>query len=571
MKQYIWLLFFYSLSLYSNQILEIKESINLIDFLKENEHYTIYKQNFFLKPQNFDLSKIIFYLDCEASTIDYLIDKRGNYSLHKKEIYLYEYPLDQKEYITKKKEKACYFYNRKNKILIQTTKAQWPNIIYPNSNLQFSKDFSISFWFFPLTFNLKEQNILYWNSFSEDKHKQFKIYLEQGNLKLKLKNLLFSSNKAFDIDQILISRNQLEEEKNWKHFFLSFSISKSQIIIFLNHTIQKIIILPKDVELDFSNQDVPPIQIGKDYLGFLDEFYILNQSYEVPITFFNFSDFSLEHKSGRMNLSQNSYFTPIIDISKDTHQILIDLEYFIPKGTFLKIEYTTFDKIEQLKTHEHYWNILPLDRYTYHTKFTLEREKFGIKNKYLQFKITMIQDSKGMYTPILKNFYLKKIRFSSISPPKNLKIIPELSNENQICLEWEVIPEEEVENYGGYKIHIGIREKEFSFVLDQTLQNSEWKIINKKNTDFPITEKEKIFFENRKQYFEQYRRNHIRIILKKEDLIRYYENFISESQFSRNRIPILFEKNRIYYFAVSAYKNQGYVKSKLSNIVEYQF
>lgn len=568
-KYYILLFFLCIFDLYSNHIIQLKDNINLLLYLKEDLNFTTKKQNFFLKTQEINATQIIFYLDCEAPTVDLLTDQKGNYTILKKEIYLYEYPIGQNEYLTKKKEKACYFYNRKNQILIETKKNQWPNDVFANSTLEASSDFSISFWFFPLTLNLKEQNLFYWNSFLEDSHKQLKIYLEQGNLKLKVRNLIFLKNRTIDIDQILIPRSQLEEKFSWKHVFLSFSISKNQISFFLNNKTQKIITLPKGIYLDFYNWNQPPIEIGKDYLGFIDEFYILNRSYDVPITFYNFSNFSLEPKSGRIQQTIHSYFSPILDLSKDTQKINLNLEYLIPKGTSLKIEYTTSEEIDPFKTLEINWNPLTLNPNSNSAKFSLERLQ-SLK-RYIQFKITMIHDSEGNYTPRIKTFEIEKISFPTLINPKNLRIIQELSNENQICLEWERIPDEEIENSGGYKIHIGIREQEFDFVLDKHYQNAEWKVIKKNSTEFPLTEKEKIIFPNRKLYFEKLQRNHIRIILKKEDLIDYYNTFIKESSFSKNRIPIIFEKNHIYYFAVSAYKDYGYTRSELSNVVGYQF
>ncbi|MFN3604696.1 MAG: hypothetical protein ACK4UJ_08310 [Leptonema sp. (in: bacteria)] len=560
MKPFTFFLFFLNFSLFGDSLVEIKEKLDVIPLLDENLEGKVVHHNFLLKNQSYP-SHILFYLDCEGDH-DLLTDRTGHYSFLKKEIDLYEYSTQNQEYLSNKKDQACFFSNRNNQILIETKNGQWPYSISFEQNQSF--DFSLSFWFLPLTLNLKEQNLFLWNSFSQENQKQFKIYIEQGNLKLKIKNIIFAESQPILLDLILLERKELEKT-SWKHFFLSFSTSKKQIKFFLNNTIQKIITLPKKIDINFYDWSYPPFLIGKNFIGFLDEFYILNKFYDTPITFYHFSPIYLNPKSGRTNGTPKIFYTPIISLPKDTQMLNIFLDYEIPKGTVLKFEYTTYENLNQQRKN---WTNILLQKKGF-TNFFLER--FVNLESYIQFRITMLQDSEGLRSPVIKKFQLERVPFSPLKPPSNLKVIPELSNENQICLEWEKSTDEEVESLGGYKIHVGIKEKEFDFVMDHFFINQDWKIINKKNSEFPLTDKEKESYKNRKSFWDQYIRNHIRIIITKEDLMNYYETFIKDSNFSRNRISLYWENDRIYYFAISNYKYKDSVKSDISNVVSYSF
>lgn len=557
----IFFFLFWNFSLFGNQIEFLEKQIDILNLIIKKEN--LKSKNLFIQNQNIDPKVLLFYLDCEAKSTDFLIDKSGNFSFIKKEISFYSYPERSNEFFTNKKESACSFSKRKDRILIETKSELWFDSIYYNLESNKELEFSISFWFYPFTLNLKEQNLFLWNSFINQENKQFKIYIEQGNLKLKLKNVLYKENNPINMDEIIIKKKELEQP-NWYFVFLSFSPKKNQILVFFNGKTHKVILLPENSFFDFMDWSHPPLQIGGDYLGLIDEFYILNQFYNFPITFYNYPPFMLNINSGRTNLNPKTYYTPIIYLTNDTKLIEILIQYLVPQGTLLKIEYNTFDKIPDSNE----WKEFIIDKNQSIYQKKLERTK-DLKEK-IQFRITLFQDSNGIFSPVIQKFKIEKINFEPIDSPKNLRIIPELSTEDQICLEWDTVPNEEIEIKGGYKIHIGINDKNYSFVLDKILVDKEWKKITKKNTEFPLTEKEKEYFKNRKTYWEQYKRNHIRVIIKKEDILQYYDSFI-DTLSSKNRIPLIFEKDRVYYFAISSYLYSDVVKSELSNSVSFRF
>lgn len=561
MRRKIFFYLFFNFSIFGNQIEFLEKKIDLLNLIIQSEN--LKSKNLYIQNQNIDPSVLLFYLDCEAKSADFLIDKAGNFSFLKKEIKFYRYSENSNEYFTSKKEIACSFRKRKDRILIETKSEQWFDSIYHNleSNKQF--EFSLSFWFYPFTLNLKEQNLFLWNSFINQENKEFKIYIEQGNLKLKLKNVLYKGSTPINIEEILIKKKELEQA-NWYHIFLAFSPKENQILVFFNGKNHKIILLPENTYFDFFDWSHPPLQLGGDYLGLMDEFYIFNKFYNFPITFYNYPPITLNITSGRTNLNPITYSTPVIYLPNDTKSIEVFIQYSLGEGTLLKIEYNTFD--QALNHNEWKEFFIGKSQNIYQKKL----ERFIDLKQKIQFRITLLHDSNGIFSPIIQKFELKKVNFEPLEAPKNLRIVSELSNKEQVCLEWQKLPNEEIETKGGYKIHIGINNKNYSFVLDKILVDKEWKKIIKKNTDFPLTEKEKEYFNNRKTYWEQYKRNHIRVIIKKEDILQYYDTFI-ENHLSKNRIPLIFEKDRIYYFAVSSYLYSDIVKSEFSNSVSIQF
>jgi len=545
-KKLSWIVVFFSFNLWANQdtILTFKnDSLDLLQELKKVS-YLVHHNDFSLqptlsiKPNRFGYKELLFYLNCEAENPQFLKDEVGRYNLIKKNLFLVNEKVNQF---------ACYFKNRDHLILLETRAESWP---YTNN-----QTFSISFWFKPLI-SLKEQNLMEWSTFTESKIKKFNIYLNKNVLELNLLSVLKKEEQSIDLT-LTLSKIDFEE---WNHFFMSVDLqNKNRIIIYLNGKLIKSIHLPKKVEWDFESLHYAPIQIGGKYIGYIDEFMILKDFYPSPITYNKYPGIDLNPNSGRVNQKTKELLLPPISIPASIEHLKLILDYERPEGTFLKIQYAILDDLNRPTL----WKDLPLQE-----EWVWDSSQLG---KYLQFRVLMLQDSEGKNAPAIKKFLLEKKEFSNIPQVHQLRIVKELSNHHQICLEWQKVPEEIIEEKGGYNIHIGIKKYDFELVISELYYKGIWQKINKKNTDFPTTEQEKELERIRPNYWKQYKNNHIRVILTKDLLYQLVEKQLEKNQLSIDRIKLIFEDNVTYYVSVSAYIKEPQIRGKLSLHVSFHF
>ncbi len=546
MKKLSWIVVFFSFYLWANQIpiwtfknhsLDLLHELKKISYLVHRSEFSL-QPTLTIKPVSFGYKELIFYLNCEAENPQFLKDEVGRYNLIKKNLFLVNEKINQS---------ACYFKNREHLILLETKQENWP---YTNN-----QTFSISFWFKPLI-PLKEQNLMEWSTFTESKIKKFYINLNKNSLELNLQSLLKKEEEYVDLN---ITLNKVDFEE-WNHFFMSVDLQiKNRITVYLNGKLIKLIQLPKRVEWDFDSLHLAPIQIGGKFIGYIDEFMILNGFYPNPITYNKYSWIDLNINSGRINQNIKELFFPPIFIPPSVEQVKLILDYERPDGTFLKIQYAILDDLN-LPT---LWRDLPLRE-----EWVWDSSQLG---KYLRFRVMMLQDSEGKNAPAIKKFLLEKKEFSDIPQVYQLRIIKELSNHQQICLEWQKVPEEIIEEKGGYNIHIGIKKYDFELVISELYNKGVWQKINKKNTDFPTTEQEKELERIRPNYWKQYKNNHIRVILTKDLLYQIAEKQLEKNQLSIDRIKLIFEDNVTYYVSVSAYIKEPQIKGKLSLPVSFNF
>ena len=546
MKKLSWIVVFFSLNLWANQDVILTFKNHSLDLLQELNKvlYLVHRNDFSLqptlsiKPISFGYKELLFYLNCDAENPQFLKDEVGRINLIKKNLFLVDEKINQS---------ACYFKNRENLILLETRVESWP---YTNN-----QTFSISFWFKPLI-PLKQQNLIEWSTFTESKIKKFTINLNKNALELNLLSVLKKDERSVDFN-LTLSKIDFEE---WNHFFMSVDLqNKNTITVYLNGKLIKLIHLPKKVEWDFDSLHLAPIQIGGNFIGYIDELMILKGFYSNPVTYNKYPGIDLNLNSGRINQKIKELVFPPILLPVSINQLKLILDYEKPEGTFLKIQYAILEDLNRPT----FWMDLPLQEVWVWDSSQL--------SKYLKFRVMMLQDSNGKYAPAIKKFILEKKEFSDIPQVHHLRIIKELSNHQQICLEWQKVPEEIIEEKGGYNIHIGIKKYDFELVISELYNKGIWQKINKKNTDFPTTEQEKELERIRPNYWKQYKNNHIRVVLTKDLLYQLVEKQLEKNHLSIDRIKFIFEDNVIYYVSVSAYIKEPQIKGKLSFPVSFNF
>ncbi|GIX42022.1 MAG: hypothetical protein KatS3mg129_1755 [Leptospiraceae bacterium] len=521
----LFLFFLFTFSLIGNHKRFFTFQNDKLDIIQTLKEYGIRHSDFLidskisLKPQEFTYHQLLFYLNCEVEDASFLKDEVGKLNIVKKYLFLIKEE-SNRNYV-------CYFKNRNNVILVETNPEEWP---YKKNTT-----FSLSFWFKPFI-PLKDQNLMEWSSFTESKIKKFRIGLNKHSIEVNFTSILKKQNRYIDLNLFLENSNVLFNQ--WNHFFITFDLKNKNIIqIYLNGNLIKLVQLPANTKWDFQSLHWAPIQIGGKFLGFIDDFMILNNYYDKPITYKNYPELDIVINSGRVNQSIKEFYIPPVLLDNRIKTLKILLDYNKPEGSILKIQYRFLD---HLNYKNNSWYDLPIEQ----KKVSFPHSEL---KKFIQFRIKMLQDSEGKNTPLLTQFILEKERINNLPEVHHLRIIKELSNKEQICIEWQKVPEEIIEEKGGYNLHIGIKEQELELTIRELYSDGRWYKINKKNTDFPMTEKEKELEKIRPNYWKQYKNNHIRIIITKDLLYHIAEKQLLNNHLSINRIKLIFEEDFVYY------------------------
>ncbi|MBW7858954.1 MAG: hypothetical protein H3C43_11830, partial [Leptonema sp. (in: Bacteria)] len=258
------------------------------------------------------------------------------------------------------------------------------------------------------------------------------------------------------------------------------------------------------------------------------------------------------HHSGRGSLSVTEVVTPVYQLSKALSKLELHAKGEAKQGSSLRIWYRLSDSPFSENDRKIRWQRFTDFATVSQTNLAdLQIDVSKKKNRqYLQLKIDWQSDPTGNVTAIL---YSVSIQQSITQPPirpTDLKIIPELSVNGQICLEWRINPEIEIEEKGGYNIHVGVRPNEFEAILPQLFADTRHDLITLRRsnvTDFRLTEQEKKIEQVRPEFMREWKRSHIRVFVDNRLLsIARFKNQV------RRPIPY-FEVDHPYYFAVSAY------------------
>ncbi len=489
--------------------------------------------------------KLKLYINCENEIAYLLQDVSGNSEFLEKNIFIKEHTQNFFYGGTY----SCFFRNRENRILLKNAINQLDNLT----------EISFAFWFFPIV-DFENQILFQRVNYFEKEPKVFSIRLNKKRIIIEIRNIIQDKSGYRNI--YLETRKSLDLRK-WNHLMLSISLRKGLIYLFLN---QEILIVHQFQQIQnihsmkfFENEHsfISPFQIGGNFIGEIDEIYVIQDFFEKP--YFFHQDPLIN--SGRVYLKEEELVLPVIHMGSLVKSVFMNINFFKPEGTQIRFYYRTSDSKNNLSQQD--WSEIA-NQVEFYRNQNLKQ--------YFQIRIVGWRDISGTQTPEILNLILKKQEYELPQAPINLKIVRELSSDHQICLQWEKIPDEIIEEIGGYKIHIGLNQSNFDITLDEVFRNQNWIQIRKKNLDFPLTDDEKLLFQNRPLYMQKFVRNHIRVCLSNEDLFKIYEKKLERNLLHKNRIPLIFEKNRVYYFAVSSYiVDKLSAASPISNKVPYNF
>ena len=495
-----------------------------------------------------DLSKAILYLNFDEPASPLLKDRRGLYRVL------------ESNYTPSKDahsgDASALFRSRHQKILLRTTADVWP--------LQHEKAFTISFWLKPRHF-FRSSTLFRRISYASGQRRGLEILLEQNYLRLNLDGVLVFDNDREASRSIRIDKPLKKDE--WHHLAVSFDVSHSVMIVFLNGKEQSRFALDRKGRLpvvDFDGPELAPIQLGGDFIGQLDELLILNDSIsaESEIDTSPYGRLVYNHHSGRGILPVAEASTPVYQLNQAQEAVTVSAIGDAKDGSSLRLYYrSSVHPFRSDNTRIPYTLFVDLSRTAGKHSSKID---VGLGRQYVQFKVEMQPNPEGTVTPVLQELRMEQSLALLPIRPAGVRIIDELSHSGLICLEWRINPEIEIEEQGGYKIHVGVIPGEFEAVISNVFasrKSTSLVRIQKRNlTEFPLTEEERQLEIRQPERIKEWKRSHIRVMIDHRLLstARFHDNV-------RRALPY-FERNHPYYFAVSAYRNEA-AASKLSDSV----
>lgn len=443
---------------------------------------------------------------------------------------------------------AALFNRLENRVVVASPEELWPGT-------GDSDDFTIEMWIRPIYFY--RRNVIFRKmSMLGGERRGLEITIEDGRL-------VVDAHKLFEdaggrLHTVRLSSRSGIRTGQWWHVSLTFEAARGLLRLFIDGREERVRTAkdPGGVwRLRFHPLDRSPFIIGESYAGTLDEFRIASRvlspedgDLETSLYPRRHVDFETMRARQKMGQVISSVLLPGGGQVRSGRVRFLGEE---PPGTILNFYVRSSNKpfaADAPAVNQLAWQRVD--------------SRGDIKHSfaYFQWKAELLADPDGKLSPILREVLLDFSPLEAPPPPADLRLLKDLSNDRQLVLEWDLSPDTRV-NEGGYYIYYGLRPGEYLGRLKRRRapDGSAERIRALDDLGrFPVTEEELGLESGREDRLKRQLRNKVRLIVD-NDLIQLN----TEHGPGARRLPFLRE-NRTYYFAVSAYDEDG-VESRLSN------
>ncbi len=446
---------------------------------------------------------------------------------------------------------AALFNRLENRVVVASPEELWPG----TGN---SDDFTIEMWIRPIYFYRK--NVIFRKmSMLGGERRGLEITIEDDRLVVDAHKLFEDAGGRLHSVR-LVSRSGIRTGQ-WWHVSLTFEAARGRLRLYINGEEERVS-LAKDASgvwrLRFHPLDRSPFLIGESYAGSLDEFRITARVLSpedgdlktslFPRRYVNFETMRARQKMGQVI---SGVLLPGGGRVRSGRVRFLGEE---PPGTILNFYIRS--STEPFAADAPAVNQLAWRRVD-------SRGDLKQSFAYFQWKAELQADPDGRKSPILREVQLDFSPLEAPPPPADLRLAEGTLGRNghrQLVLEWDLSPDTRVEQ-GGYYVYYGLRPGEYLGRLKsrRAPDGSAEKIRALEDpARFPVTGEELGLASGRAERLQRLMRNRVRLIVD-NDLIQLN----TEHGPGARRLPFLRE-NRTYYFAVSAYDEDG-VESRLSN------
>ncbi len=325
-------------------------------------------------------------------------------------------------------------------------------------------NFSIEFWLNPSTYNKNPIIISYQSSIRNAEGdlvpQELTCSIQNRKLTWELKNIFYENGEESDI--VLSGLIPIVPEI-WHHHLLRFNGNTGIIEYLVDGNLENVQYASKTGTEDGSifypliaaNKN-SKLSIGKDYIGYMDEFRISKAFIQTP---------GLSRYQGILGTIQSK----MIDFGRSDsllHKISIDSE--IPEDSAIFFYYILSNNLEDLFDNNNWIKFLP-------SKLLLSKNK----GRYFSLKMELLTNSNQQKTPLISKAL---ISYKKNTPPIAPILLKASGGDSSVTLSWQELSEQDIE---GYLIYYG-SEIGVYFGSEAIEGESPLVIKGKKNTNLTI-------------------------------------------------------------------------------------
>ncbi len=436
---------------------------------------------------------------------------------------------------------AALFNRRKSGVILESPPELWPGS-GPMESFQISFHFKVAYLY-------RRNELLSRTGFMDGYKRGLEILIEDGFLRLELQNLFQDLDRNMHSYELRSSERILLDR--WYLLQFNYNASSGKLTLYLNGQEQEVAFARTDGQvLRAVNpaMDRSPIKIAGQYSGWMDELRISPLGSE-RTTMSTYDSANYDPLSGRIYQKRSEALSPVMSYNHPLQSLDLGFSGKEPPGSMLSVEYRISQESFSPGTGEH---ILPFKRLKSDSRIPWNGSAF------IQWRVVMQPSPSGQDSPLLSALNLRANPVPTPSRPTGLRVIKELSNDHQICLEWNQNPESTIEKHGGYRVHLGPASGQFVALLEY---NRDKKPLRSSTLDFPLTEREKLEQKARPQAIRRLKQQKIRFMVDRA-LVERNRIWLNR----REAYPLL-ERGRAYYLVISAYIHPDAPSSNSSEIV----
>ncbi|MBI39724.1 MAG: hypothetical protein CMF59_08995 [Leptospiraceae bacterium] len=436
---------------------------------------------------------------------------------------------------------SALFNRRKSGVILESPPELWPGS-GPMESFQISFHFKVAYLY-------RRNELLSRTGFLDGYKRGLEILIEDGYLRIGLQNLFQDLDRNTHSYELRSSQRIVLDR--WYLLQFNYNASSGKLTLLLNGQEQEVAFARTDGQvLRAVNpaMDRSPIKIAGQYSGWMDELRISPLGSD-RTTMSAYDAAEYDPLSGRIYQQRSVALSPVMSYHKPLQSMDLGFTGQEPPGSMLSVEYRISEERFSPTLGEH---VLPFKRLKSPSRIPWDGPA------YVQWRVLMQASPSGDKSPFLSSLKLNANPVPTPSRPTGLRIVRELSNDRQICLEWNQNPESSVEKHGGYRIHIGPRSGEFVAILEY---NREKKRIRNSTLEFPLTERERLEQKARPQAIRRLKQQKVRFMLDRA-LIERNRIWLNR----REAYPLL-EPGRAYYLVISAYIHPDAPSAVSSQIV----
>lgn len=428
---------------------------------------------------------------------------------------------------------CAQFVKPENRIELASPPELWPG----RGDVE---DFTIQLWIKPVIF-YRQSIVLKKVGMLDGEKRGLELRLDSGRVQAAFIRVL--SEEDGTLSSTTLSASAPLTNSRWTQVALTWERAKGRLALYVDNREQMVRILPPTQSIVFHPHDRSPIVVGESFFGSLDEVLIYDRALNPEYNRSAVLPAAVISDGYRITQQRAMAVSKVYDAGPAAES-RFRYSASEPPGTliafFVRSSMNPFRE-DAPDRGELAWK-----------RIQNSTDKLG-RFRYFQWKAVFQASPRGDASPVLESVQLAVHPALPPMRPGGLRIVPELSGADYVCLEWRKNPEPEVAEGGRYVIYYGQTPGE----LTGRIMTIGGQPVRPAGFDkMLLTPDEKHQLTYREAALRRDLSSRVRVLLSNKTIA---ENVASHPR--RKDMPV-FEADRAYYFAVSAVSPHG--ESELS-------